>query len=113
MLDVQRLDFCLGLANVVLNQPPVNSLSEEFLDNISSTFKKIELDNSIRGVILSSAFHGKVFSAGLNIPELCNRWVENSPGITFKFTTMNAKLPFSFYVCMFYSIRICMSIAKA
>ena len=64
-----------GIAHFVLSHKPVNSLNTEYLTNISDTLKNLEKDDSVRGVVISSKFHGKVFSAGLHIPDLYNRFV--------------------------------------
>nr|CAB3240651.1 enoyl-CoA delta isomerase 1, mitochondrial-like [Phallusia mammillata] len=62
-----------GIATVTLSEPPVNSLSGEFLTSISKTMKELSADSSVSGLLITSKFHGKVFSAGLNILEMYNK----------------------------------------
>ena len=62
------------MANLVLNQPPVNSLTTEFLTEIADTLKEIEKDENVKALVIASKFHGKVYSAGLHIPDLHNRF---------------------------------------
>ena len=64
-----------GFVKVVLSKPPVNSLDGEFLTNIADLMKTVDKDDSVNGVILTSQFNGKVFSAGLNILDMVNRYV--------------------------------------
>ncbi|XP_030654668.1 enoyl-CoA delta isomerase 1, mitochondrial isoform X3 [Nomascus leucogenys] len=52
--------------------PPVNSLSLEFLTELVISLEKLENDKSFRGVILTSDRPG-VFSAGLDLTEMCGR----------------------------------------
>ncbi|XP_032000977.1 enoyl-CoA delta isomerase 1, mitochondrial isoform X3 [Hylobates moloch] len=52
--------------------PPVNSLSLEFLTELVISLEKLENDKSFRGVILTSDRPG-VFSAGLDLTEICGR----------------------------------------
>ncbi|CAK8678957.1 unnamed protein product [Clavelina lepadiformis] len=62
-----------GLATVTLAKAPVNSLDGEFLTSISNTFKKLENDSAVKGILVASKFHGGVYSAGLHIFDLFNR----------------------------------------
>ncbi|OBS80620.1 hypothetical protein A6R68_21178 [Neotoma lepida] len=52
--------------------PPVNSLSLEFLTEFVISLEKLENDKTFRGVILTSDCPG-VFSAGLNLMEMYGR----------------------------------------
>ncbi|TNM97534.1 hypothetical protein fugu_015690 [Takifugu bimaculatus] len=54
---------------MTLQNPPVNSLSLDFLTEFCSALEKLEMDKSCRGVILTSG-QPKVFSAGLDIMEM-------------------------------------------
>ena len=65
--------FETGMVTFSLNNPSVNSLNGEFLTQISDTMKHLDKDESVKGVLLTSKFHGKVFSAGLNILDLVNK----------------------------------------
>ncbi|KAK3520757.1 hypothetical protein QTP70_032291 [Hemibagrus guttatus] len=63
------LDSSTGIAVVKFQSPPVNSMSLDFLTELSISLEKLELDKSCRGVILTSA-QPKIFSAGLDILEM-------------------------------------------
>ncbi|XP_051023630.1 enoyl-CoA delta isomerase 1, mitochondrial [Acomys russatus] len=61
-----------GVAVMKFKNPPVNSLSLEFLTEFVISLEKLENDKSFRGVILTSDRPG-VFSAGLDLMELYGR----------------------------------------
>ncbi|XP_043087646.1 enoyl-CoA delta isomerase 1, mitochondrial-like [Puntigrus tetrazona] len=63
------LDSSNGVAIMHFQNPPVNSLSLDFLTEFAINLEKFELDRSCRGVIITSA-QPKVFSAGLDILEM-------------------------------------------
>jgi len=63
-----------GIASFTLSQPPVNSLDGEFLTNIADTMKNLEKDSSVSGILVTSKFHGKVFSSGLNIFDMFDKY---------------------------------------
>lgn len=65
-------DAGAGVAVMRLNNPPVNTLSLEFLTELVISLEKLENDKSFRGVILTSDRPG-VFSAGLDLMEMCGR----------------------------------------
>ncbi|XP_054098411.1 enoyl-CoA delta isomerase 1, mitochondrial isoform X2 [Callithrix jacchus] len=65
-------DAGAGVAVMRLNNPPVNTLSLEFLTELVISLEKLENDKSFRGVILTSDRPG-VFSAGLDLTEMCGR----------------------------------------
>uniref|UniRef100_A0A1Y1JXU1 Enoyl-CoA delta isomerase 1, mitochondrial n=1 Tax=Photinus pyralis TaxID=7054 RepID=A0A1Y1JXU1_PHOPY len=58
-----------GIATVTLKRPPVNSLTAEFLRELSSLLLDLEKDET-QGLIFTSEFDEKVFSAGLDFKEL-------------------------------------------
>ncbi|XP_055460843.1 enoyl-CoA delta isomerase 1, mitochondrial [Psammomys obesus] len=58
-----------GIAVMKFKNPPVNSLSLEFLTEFVISLEKLENDKSFRGVILTSDRPG-VFSAGLDLMEM-------------------------------------------
>ncbi|XP_028311044.1 enoyl-CoA delta isomerase 1, mitochondrial [Gouania willdenowi] len=62
-------DQSTGVAVMHLQNPPVNSLSLDFLTEISISVEKLEMDKSCRGLIITSG-QPKVFSAGLDIMEM-------------------------------------------
>ncbi|XP_060757087.1 enoyl-CoA delta isomerase 1, mitochondrial-like isoform X2 [Neoarius graeffei] len=68
-LRTERLSSASGIAVVKFQNPPVNSMSLDFLTEFSISLEKLELDKSCRGVIFTSA-QPKVFSAGLDILEM-------------------------------------------
>ncbi|CAH2307620.1 enoyl- delta isomerase 1, mitochondrial [Pelobates cultripes] len=49
-----ELDEATGVAVVKMKNPPVNSMSLEFLTEFSITLEKLEMDRGCRGVILTS-----------------------------------------------------------
>nr|CAA81065.1 dodecenoyl-CoA delta-isomerase [Homo sapiens] len=65
-------DAAAGVAVMKFKNPPVNSLSLEFLTELVISLEKLENDKSFRGVILTSDRPG-VFSAGLDLTEMCGR----------------------------------------
>lgn len=56
-----------GLAELVLNRAPVNALSAPFLTAFAATIAKLEQDDTVRAIVLTSPF--KVLSAGLDLKE--------------------------------------------
>ncbi|XP_024089650.2 enoyl-CoA delta isomerase 1, mitochondrial isoform X1 [Pongo abelii] len=65
-------DAGAGVAVMKFKNPPVNSLSLEFLTELVISMEKLENDKSFRGVILTSDCPG-VFSAGLDLTEMCGK----------------------------------------
>ncbi|XP_054616109.1 enoyl-CoA delta isomerase 1, mitochondrial-like isoform X4 [Dunckerocampus dactyliophorus] len=63
-------DQSTGVAVMRMKSPPVNSLSLDFLTEFCISLEKLEMDKSCRGLIITSTLP-KVFSAGLDIMELC------------------------------------------
>ncbi|XP_025226377.1 enoyl-CoA delta isomerase 1, mitochondrial isoform X1 [Theropithecus gelada] len=61
-----------GVAVMKLKNPPVNTLSLEFLTELVICLEKLENDKSFRGVVLTSDCPG-VFSAGLDLTEMCGK----------------------------------------
>ncbi|MGI9464262.1 MAG: enoyl-CoA hydratase/isomerase family protein [Aestuariivirgaceae bacterium] len=56
-----------GVAVLRLNRAQVNALNPAFLADVETHLKKLEADEAVRAVILTSSF--KVFSAGLDLKE--------------------------------------------
>ncbi|XP_056389928.1 enoyl-CoA delta isomerase 1, mitochondrial isoform X2 [Hyla sarda] len=71
-----ELDETTGVAVMKMKNPPVNSLSLDFLTEFSISLEKLEIDRGCRGLILTSAFP-KIFSAGLDITEMCGKSAEH------------------------------------
>ncbi|CAG02069.1 unnamed protein product [Tetraodon nigroviridis] len=73
-----KVDFdqSTGVALMSMQSPPVNSLSLEFLTELSIAVEKLEMDKSCRGIILTSG-QPKVFSAGLDIMEMYGKSPEH------------------------------------
>uniref|UniRef100_A0A8D0BIS2 Enoyl-CoA delta isomerase 1, mitochondrial n=1 Tax=Salvator merianae TaxID=96440 RepID=A0A8D0BIS2_SALMN len=67
-----ELDKSSGVAVMKMKNPPVNSLSLEFLTEFSISLEKLENDKACRGVIITSAVP-QIFSAGLDITEMCGK----------------------------------------
>ncbi|XP_011888367.1 PREDICTED: enoyl-CoA delta isomerase 1, mitochondrial isoform X1 [Cercocebus atys] len=65
-------DAGAGVAVMKLKNPPVNTLSLEFLTELVICLEKLENDKSFRGVVLTSDCPG-VFSAGLDLKEMCGK----------------------------------------
>lgn len=61
-----------GIATIVLQKAKVNSLDVKFLKEVKSCFINLDEDDEIKGVLMKTKFHGKVFSAGLDINGLQN-----------------------------------------
>ncbi|XP_025048884.1 enoyl-CoA delta isomerase 1, mitochondrial, partial [Alligator sinensis] len=71
-----ELEEGAGVAVMKMKSPPVNSLSLDFLTEFSISLEKLENDRGCRGVILTSAVP-KIFSAGLDIKEMCGKSAEH------------------------------------
>ncbi|XP_061456069.1 enoyl-CoA delta isomerase 1, mitochondrial [Rhineura floridana] len=70
------LDESTGVAVMKMKNPPVNSLSLEFLTEFSISLEKLENNKACRGVILTSATP-QIFSAGLDITEMYGKSEEH------------------------------------
>ena len=57
-----------------LNGAPVNTLDGDMLDAAVKTMRDAEKSSDVRGIILTSNFDGKVFSAGLNIMDMYQKY---------------------------------------
>jgi len=62
-----------GLASLKLSNAPVNSFSKNFLMSVTSDLKSLETNSDVKGILLTSAFEGRVFSAGFDILEMFNK----------------------------------------
>ncbi|KAJ1097585.1 hypothetical protein NDU88_002703 [Pleurodeles waltl] len=71
-----EMDGTTGVAVLTMKSPPVNSLSLDFLTEFTISLEKLEMDKACRGVILTSALP-RVFSAGLDITEMCGKSAEH------------------------------------
>ncbi|XP_004628160.1 enoyl-CoA delta isomerase 1, mitochondrial [Octodon degus] len=65
-------DAAAGIATIKFKNPPVNSLTLEFLTELIICLEKLENDKTFRGVILTSNSPG-IFSAGLDLREMCGK----------------------------------------
>ncbi len=63
-----HLEIREGVAAVRLERGKVNALNEEVVDELSRSFRALEADPAVRGVLLTGT--GKFFSFGFDIPEL-------------------------------------------
>uniref|UniRef100_A0A8C6VSK5 Enoyl-CoA delta isomerase 1, mitochondrial n=1 Tax=Naja naja TaxID=35670 RepID=A0A8C6VSK5_NAJNA len=68
--------FPAGVAVVRLQQPPVNGLSLALLTELCLALQKLEDRRACRGLVFTSAIPG-IFSAGLDITEMCGRSEEH------------------------------------
>ncbi|NXR02954.1 ECI1 isomerase, partial [Sagittarius serpentarius] len=71
-----ELDESSGVATMKFKNPPVNSLSLDFLTEFCISLEKLENDRACRGVILTSTVP-KIFSSGLDITEMCGKSTEH------------------------------------
>ncbi|XP_042361771.1 enoyl-CoA delta isomerase 1, mitochondrial [Plectropomus leopardus] len=73
-----KVDFdqSTGVAVMCLQNPPVNSLSLDFLTELCIRVEKLEMDKSCRGLIITSS-QPKVFSAGLDIMDMYGKSQEH------------------------------------
>lgn len=71
-----EMDGTTGVAVLTMKSPPVNSLSLDFLNEFTIGMEKLEMDKACRGVIITSALP-RVFSAGLDITEMCGKSAEH------------------------------------
>jgi enoyl-CoA hydratase len=60
------------IAEIILNRPPVNSFSIDFLNEILNAFRRASNDKKVRAVILRSTLP-KVFCAGLDLDILIDK----------------------------------------
>ena len=68
-MNVVIKNFKNGIKRVIINDPKTyNSLSSENLNDLISTFKKLDKDKKVKVIILEGA--GKGFSAGHNLKEV-------------------------------------------
>ena len=75
---------------LTMNRPKVNALNMDLVEEIRSSFKAIESDDKIRGVILTGT--DNVFSAGLDLVELYNYNEEEIRAFFISFGTMYIEL---------------------
>ena len=58
-----------GVAKLLMNRPPVNSLNLELLQGLRASLEEVHADKSVKGLVLGTAKPG-IFSAGLDITEM-------------------------------------------
>ncbi|CAB9514188.1 CoA delta isomerase 1, mitochondrial [Seminavis robusta] len=68
-LVLTSIDGDTGVATITMNQAPVNSLSLEMCQAITTAIKEVESQPEIQSLVLASSLPG-VFCAGLDITEL-------------------------------------------
>jgi len=70
-MNIRTINHNKDIARVIINDPKTyNSLSSENLNDLISTFKKLDKDKKVKVIILEGA--GKGFSAGHNLKEVKN-----------------------------------------
>lgn len=57
-----------GVAEILLNQPPVNGLTPELLDDLLAVLRRLGDDPQVRAIVLGSAIPGR-FCGGLDLPK--------------------------------------------
>ncbi len=65
--DLIRQDIGDGIVRLVLNRGPVNALSAPFLMTLADMLDDMARDDSVRALVIASAF--RVFSAGLDLKQ--------------------------------------------
>jgi len=70
MAEYQHVNLTIedGIATVVVNHPPVNSLSTPVIRDMQGAFEEIKADASVKAVIITGA--GMFFIAGADIKEI-------------------------------------------
>lgn len=63
-----HIEIADGIAEVLLNRPPVNGLTPELLDRLLSALRELGDDPRVRVIVLGSALPGR-FCGGLDLPE--------------------------------------------
>ena len=63
-----HIEIADGIAEILLNQPPVNGLTPEMLDALLSSLRALGDDPQVRVIILASAVPGR-FCGGLDLPK--------------------------------------------
>ena len=69
-LVLTTMDEASGVAMLVMNRPPANSLSLEMNRAISRSIRDVENNNAIHSLIIASSSQRKIFCAGLDVAEL-------------------------------------------
>jgi enoyl-CoA hydratase/carnithine racemase len=69
-----QVDVQDGIANVLMNHPPVNAITPALLDALMSTLRQLGDDPDVRVIIIGSAVPGR-FCGGLDLP----KFRQNSP----------------------------------
>ena len=75
-----------GIATVTLNRGKVNPLNEDVVEELFSSLKTLENDDSVSAVILTGS--GKFFSFGFDVPELITYSKEAFENFILKFTNL-------------------------
>ena len=58
------------IAEILLDNPPVNGITDELLDTLMARLRQAESDPEVRAIIIGSAVPGR-FSGGLDLPKFC------------------------------------------
>jgi 3,2-trans-enoyl-CoA isomerase len=75
-----------NIATVVMNRGKVNALTEEVVDELSSSFQELSSDPNVRAVILTGS--GKFFSFGFDIPHFMGHSREDFTRFLTKFADL-------------------------
>jgi len=97
MSKLVRIDANDGVAVVIVDNPPVNALSNEVVDALWETAKQIAADESIRAVVLTGC-GGKAFIAGADLSEFSQAlgsvgWIEDHTLRTRRMLDSWARIP--------------------
>ncbi|KAK5642511.1 hypothetical protein RI129_008678 [Pyrocoelia pectoralis] len=103
-MKYQFLDACWntenGIVTVTLKRPPVNSITSEFLKELSALLNELERDEA-QGLILTSEYNG-VFSAGIDFKELYQPVVSDAK----EFMTLFKSFTFSLTCTAFPTVAV-------
>lgn len=77
-------------AIIKLDRPKVNALNHDMVEEIRTAFRDFEADESIRGVIITG--RDRIFSAGLDLPELYEYDKEKMNAFFISFGSMHIEL---------------------
>jgi len=75
---------------VQINRPRANAINAQMVDEIRSTFKELEADDEVKGIILTGI--PKFFSAGLDLIELINYDHDQMRAFFINFSMMHYEL---------------------
>lgn len=82
-----------GIAEIVMNEPPVNAMTVSLLDEVLACFERAAADDAVKVVILGSALPGR-FCAGLDLKAFSEGDAENARALLERLYTGFTNLQF-------------------